>query len=129
MRTIKKPKCAAILERDPGLFSEKVNALIDQLAEAGAEIDKPQPYRTADGFFCAVVNYTEILKVYDNVKEEYENRGEVYFCVDGPLYRPQPDGRRKGGYCARKSFVADGATACKRFYEDLATGEIEPVRR
>lgn len=94
MRTIKKPKCAAILERDPGLFSEKVNALIDTLAEAGAEIDKPQPYRTADGFFCAVVNYTEILKVYDNV-----------------------------------TFVADGATACKRSYEDLATGEIEPVRR
>lgn len=129
MQKQKKERVLSILDADPERFDYKYNRAMDRLTGEGAEIDTPRPYRTTDGFFCAVITYRDVVTVYANVKEEYLDKGERYYCTDCPLYRTNSDGRRRGGQCARKSHIDPGATACVRFYEDLATGEVEPVGR
>lgn len=129
MQKQRKDRVLSILETDPARFDETYNRALDQLADSGAEIDTPRPYRTTDGYFCAIITYREVVTKYDNIKEEYLDRGLRYYCTDCPLYRTHSDGRRRGGQCSRKSHIDPGATACVRFYEDLATGEVEPVGR
>lgn len=127
MKTIRKDRCAVIQQRDPEAFTEQYNALMDQLAGSGAEVDKPQPYRSGDGFFIVVVTYQEVETIAENIREEYEARGECYFCKDCPDYRPNTDGRKKGGFCKLRTQTYKEAKACLSFYKRLELGEVEGV--
>lgn len=127
MKTIRRDRCAVIQEQDPRRFTERYNSLMDRLAESGADVEKPKPYRSGDGFFIVVVTYQEVETIAENVREEYEARGEFYCCADCPDYRPSSDGRKKGGYCKLRTQTYKEAKACLSFYKRLELGEIEGV--
>ena len=128
MKKTERYQVHTVLESDPSRFDEKYNAIMTELAEAGALVQKPQPYRDNDGLFCAVINYTVTTVQYDDIREQYEDRGERYYCTNCPHYRRDLDGRWRGGFCHIKRRIDPGAAACLAFYEELAAGEIDPIK-
>ena len=71
--------------------------------------------------------YKETEHIPETIAEEFELRGEKYYCKNCPYFDRSADGRRKSGGCkyAEPGSVVDYTPACEVFYRRLAKGEIK----
>lgn len=74
----------------------------------------------------AFLVYEEHTEEPENLREEYELRGEAYTCDACPFREPVTDGRRRHHW---KCICRPGGTdldypACNRFYQKMEEGEI-----
>lgn len=76
--------------------------------------------------FSMVVKWESVTKRPENIQEEYELRGEVYYCCDCPYLERVDDRRVKKLSCMLSPFTRLDSRACLKFYQDLAKGVIEP---
>lgn len=76
-----------------------------------------------DSVMFAAVEYSIETTVYENIKEEFEAKGEIYYCDDCPYLERSTDGRVKSLNCkCGKTTIS--RRACLLFYQELAKGEI-----
>ena len=70
--------------------------------------------------------YKETVRIPETVADEYEMRGERYYCKDCPYFGKHADGRRRNGGCKYSEHeVVDYTPACELFYKRYAKGEID----
>ena len=108
-----------IMEDRPEAFNDKINAILSLPNLTGHRLTY------LNGGFCAAIEYTTEATIFENIKEEYEARGEVYYCDECPFLEPVTDHRRRTRDCKCGHPTARG-TACLYFYQELAKGEIDP---
>ncbi|MBR0302666.1 MAG: hypothetical protein IJQ80_02340 [Clostridia bacterium] len=108
-----------IREDRPEAFDERINAVLS--------IPNLTSHRLTylTGGLCAAIEYTTEITIFENIKEEYEARGEVYYCDECPFLEPVTDHRRRTRDCICGHPTTKGV-ACLYFYEKLAKGELEP---
>lgn len=102
-------------------FDERVNAILALPNLA----DHKLTYR-GDGF-CVCIEYTTEEMIYENIKEEYEARGDVYYCDECPYLKPIEDRRHKYHEC-KCGTTSPSRRACLLFYQELARGDLEVQR-
>lgn len=78
-----------------------------------------------DSIMFAAIEYTIEETKYENIKEEFEAKGEIYYCDECPYLERNPDGRVKTHTC-KCGTTTISRRACLLFYQELAKGEIEP---
>lgn len=78
-------------------------------------------YRGDD--FTACIEYQTEETIFENIRDEYIARGEIYYCEDCPFIDPVTDRRYHYRTCKCGTTKSKGA-ACLYFYEQLAKGEI-----
>ena len=76
-----------------------------------------------DPIMFAAIEYTTETVLYESMKEEYESRGEIYYCDECPYIKPIEDRRHRYHEC-RCGTTSPSRKACKLFYDELAKGEI-----
>ena len=108
-----------IREERPEAFDERINAVLS--------IPNLTSHRLTylTGGLCAAIEYTTEITIFENIKEEYEARGEVYYCDECPYLERNPDGRVKTHSC-KCGTTTISRRACLMFYQELAKGELEP---
>ena len=97
----------------------------DNMIEAVIQLPNLTNYRLTyrgDGLIACIEYQTETT-IFENIKEEYEARGDVYYCDDCPYMRPIEDHRHKHHEC-KCGTTSPTKKACLRFYQDLAKGVI-----
>lgn len=120
MKTKTATRVLTIQAATPEAFDERVNAILG--------LPNLMSYRLtflnrAD--FAAHLEYTIEESYFENIKEEFEARGEIYYCDECPYLERNPDGRVKTHSCkCGKTTIS--RRACLLFYQELAKGEIEP---
>ena len=108
-----------IMEDRPEAFDEKINAVLSLPNLTGHRLTY------LNGGFCAAIEYTTETTIYENIKEEYEARGDYYYCDECPYIQPIEDRRHKYHEC-KCGTTSPSRKACLLFYQELAKGEIEP---
>ena len=106
--------------RDAAELAELLNEKMEQIKGAQPEI------KWFDGQFSALLFYDEHLEIPEDIRDEYELRGETYTCGECPLKTPITDGRCHHRWrCDRMPRGTDeDQRACVRFYEMLERGEL-----
>lgn len=123
MKTIMKNWHKTIQASDPETFDRQIETILQDPAVTNHRLT----YR-GDGL-CVCIEYQTTRTEYENVKEELEAAGEIYYCEQCPWLEPITDHRRHHATCKCGRPTTKG-TACLHFYEALARGEIKPeVRR
>lgn len=117
MRKETKTRHITIQARTPEEFDERINAILEDPNLVGHVLT----YR-GDGF-TACIEYTTEEKFFENVKEEFEARGDVYYCDECPFIE-EPEDRRRRTTCATGSPNRYGK-ACLYLYEKIAKGEVK----
>ena len=85
-------------------------------------------YNTNVSGHCAYITYDHTENVPETPKEEYELRGERYFCKECPHYVPSMDGRTTRSMCPwLNERVAASSDCCEWFYRALMKGEVKPI--
>ena len=74
---------------------------------------------------CAYLYYTYEEEIPEDVKDEYELRGEQYYCGDCPELKKTKDKRRKWFPCGYHPYGKSNieSKACAHFYEELVKRE------
>lgn len=120
MKTKAATRVVTIQEARAEAFDERVNAI---LSLPNLTSHRLTFLNRAD--FAAHLEYTIEESFFENIKEEFEARGEVYYCDECPYLERNPDGRCKTHTCkCGKTTIS--RRACLMFYQELAKGEIEP---
>jgi len=122
MRESYKKKIKTIVERDPAAFDEAVNGFTD------AHDVVEMRFHDYAGAFCVVITYMETKRVPQNIRDEYELRGEYYTCGECPYYEKPTDRRMRHGSCKLANRVDPDGPACLHFYRELSLGEITMER-
>lgn len=122
MKEYRKTKIKTISERDPEAFDDRVNEFTD------THDVLEMRFNDAAGGFCVTLTYMETTLKPENIRDEYELRGEVYTCGECPYYERPTDKRVKYGGCHLKHRTDPDGMACLWFYKRLALGEITPER-
>jgi len=121
MKIIKCNQCRTVSAGTPEEFDEKFN-------EASAELGTGVKLRWEAAPFTVHLLYTEVKRIAETVKEEYEEiRGIKYYCKDCPHFDKCQDKRcgSKGCLLGVQNAV-DYTPACELFYEELAQGRLKP---
>lgn len=103
---------------------EDIDHAINEILELPDLISHRLTYLT-DPVMFAAIEYTTETTIFETMKEEYEARGEVYYCDECPYLKPIEDRRHKYHEC-RCGTTSPSRKACKLFYDELAKGELEP---
>lgn len=76
--------------------------------------------------YSAILIYDEVTEIPENIREEYELRGEAYTCDACPFKTPITDGRSRHRWrCNRRPGGTDiDCPACVMFYQKLEEGEV-----
>lgn len=76
--------------------------------------------------YSAFLYYEEHIDIPEDIRDEYELRGECYTCGDCPFKEPITDGRSRHRWrCKRMPQGTDmDQRACKWFYVQLDEGEV-----
>lgn len=106
-------------------------SLNEALAEISAERKTLEiVYNTNVPGHCAYITYDHTESIPETPKEEYESRGERYYCRECPHYVPSMDGRTKYSRC---EFIDEriygSRDACEWFYRALVKGEVKPLEK
>lgn len=78
---------------------------------------------------CVHLVYTEEKMVPETLEEEFELRGEKYYCKDCPFFERGKNKRCKSVGCKYSPYgtAAEFNRACEYFFKQLVNGKIEPV--
>ena len=103
-------------------FDEKFNKFSEAVSSRMELQWDPTP-------MCVHVLYDEEKLIPETVAEEFELRGEHYFCKDCPFFKRGKDKRCKSVGCKYSPYgtAAEFNSACEYFYKQLINGKIEPV--
>lgn len=103
-----------------GELAELLNEQMEQLKGNQPEI------KWFDDRFSALLMYTEHIEIPENIRDEYELRGECYTCGDCPLKWPITDGRSHHRWACKRApgGIDEDIRACVRFYQMLEDGEV-----
>ena len=107
-----------IISLFPDEFDRKINSIIQDPIVKSYRLT----YRGND--LTACIEYTTEETTFENIKEEYEARGEVYYCDECPYLKPIEDHRHRYHEC-RCGTTSPSRRACLLFYQELAKGEIK----
>ena len=116
------------LTRYVGLEAKTASELGELLTQKCEELKeyRPEIVWNLENGNSAFLVYEEHLEEPENLREEYELRGEAYTCEACPYRTPITDGRARHRWrCSERpgGTHIDGP-ACLKFYEDLEKGEI-----
>lgn len=118
MKTETKTRHITIMEERPELFDERINEVLALPNLTSHRLTYLQ------GGLLAAIEYTTETTICENIKEEYELRGEVYYCDDCPHLQPITDRRHHYHEC-KCGTTSPSRKACLLFYQELAKGEIK----
>lgn len=113
-----------IASQSPEEFESEVNAVLDRLDRESANYELTLPSDKLLAFIVADVK----RNVYESIKEEFEEGGEVHYCIECPHFVRPTNGNRKYSKCKYDGRVCRANThCCECFYEQLFDGNIEPI--
>ena len=124
MKIIRQRKCRTVSANGPEDFDEKFNAVSLELGtDAELKWEETKPYTVH-------LIYTEVTKVAETMKEEYEEvLGEKYYCIQCPYFELGKNRKESSKGCTKDNPLAvDYTPACELFYKELAQGLIKPRR-
>lgn len=99
------------------------NSFVAKLEEEGKKYS--YEFQPSVGF---IIKYEVTKEIPENLKDEYELRGEKHHCIECPFYDRPTDGRRKYTHCKLRECLSCGAdNCCEEFYDLLASGQIKLV--
>lgn len=110
------------------------NVKADNAAEFAAMLDEAlkvlkineQPQIDRNVPYLAHIFYVEQVDMPENIKDEYEQRGERYYCSDCPYFNKPNNHRTKYVKCGyRDALVSASKPACVMFYQRLHDGLLE----
>lgn len=81
-------------------------------------------WNTGAGHCCYLMT-TETVYTPENLKDEYELRGDLHYCHECPHLEPQKDMRQKYTNCVCGRTTPTSA-ACLKFYQELERGTLVP---
>lgn len=114
-------------QRFIGVDATSAAELAELLTEKVEELQGAQPdIKWFDGRFSALLCYTEHVEIPEDIRDEYELRGECYTCGDCPFKWPITDGRSRHRWACKRmpGGTDDDIRACIRFYQQLEDGEV-----
>lgn len=115
------------LTRYVGLDAHNAAELGEMLTQKCEELRQFSPeivWNLGNGCSAFLV-YDEHFDEPENLREEYELRGEAYTCESCPFRQPNTDGRKHNWRCIRRpSGTEIDFPACNHFYLQLEEGEI-----
>ena len=77
--------------------------------------------------FCSTIRYREKQLVPENLADELELRGEVYYCKDCPYFIKGEDGNHRCKGCSKHiPNAVDYTPACELFLNDYVHGKVKP---
>lgn len=107
-------------------FEELMNRALSEIAGWRQTYDIV--YNTNVRGHCAYITYDYSESVPETPKEEYELRGERYYCRECPHYVPSMDGRTTRSMCPYLNERVTASTdCCEWFYRALVKGEVKPL--
>ena len=115
------------VQRFIGVDATSAAELAELLTEKVEELQGAQPdIKWFDGRFSALLCYTEHVEIPEDIRDEYELRGECYTCGDCPFKWPITDGRSRHRWACKRmpGGTDDDIRACIRFYQQLEDGEV-----
>lgn len=79
----------------------------------------------------AIITWEEDRRIMECLQDEYEARGEIYYCGQCPYMDRVNDMRRKRHPCKYADYgsTRQDSQCCSKFYQDLHDGVIEVERR
>ncbi|MBR4744010.1 MAG: hypothetical protein IK082_07460 [Oscillospiraceae bacterium] len=116
------------LTRYVGLEAKTASELGELLTQKCEELKGYRPeivWNLGNGNSAFLV-YEEHLEEPEDLRDEYELRGEAYTCEACPFRTPITDGRARHRWtCSERRGGTDiDCPACLHFYEELEKGEI-----
>lgn len=114
-------------QRFIGVDATSAGELAELLNEQMERLKGNQPeIKWFDDRFSALLMYTEHIEIPENIRDEYELRGECYTCGDCPLKWPIADGRSHHRWACKRApgGIDEDIRACVPFYRMLEEGEL-----
>ena len=124
MKFTLKPRIKAIEADSAEEFERQFNSFMDDYGCYG-----DYTIEISNGKFFAVIQYKEEIQTPETLAEEYELRGEVFYCRDCPECIDPMLGNQKRCDCkyAEYGFTRKDNHACEWFYKQLSQGKIKPL--
>lgn len=105
-------------------FREQVNQFLDSHKVTSVN------YAKDGGEYTAFISFIQEVKTAEDIRDEYNLSGEVYYCKDCPKWGSNYTDEPRGTYICHakvtKKTLRGCTPACLFFYEKLARGEIKP---
>lgn len=115
-------KAAVVSEATAAEFEQALNDRLEELAKCRPEIT----FNMNEGH-CAYILYKEDVVEPEDIRDEYEMRGETYTCSQCPFFKTKDTNKRRvRGFCPWQESTRKDASACLKFYKLLDRGEVEP---
>lgn len=118
-KTVRQQK--TIIALTPEEWDEKVNAALASMLDDSGHDPTIERTRTEDGGFQAVIEFWKEFSEPEDIRDEYNLRGEVYRCEDCPNLRRERDRRIRWLTCDKgmKETTKESAEACLWYYEQI----------
>ena len=115
---------AIVQSNSASAFEEELNARIRELSDKS-------PVVKFDGL-TAYISYTEMVRIAENMSDEYELRGVTLRCEDCPMFAPilkedgTEDKRVKYGDCelAKYGRTMKDSRACEQLFTMIQNGRV-----
>lgn len=106
--------------QDPATFDHLFEEAVKELADEDIEIIR----NMNKGTHCVYLTWAEKVPIPEDLREEYELRGDGCTCGDCPELEDTGDGRKKYHKCPMCDRRSKDDRACLRYYRKLEAGEI-----
>ena len=117
MKRTRKQRFIGVDATSAGELAELLNEQIEHLQGVQPDI------KWFDNRFSALLVYTEHVEEPENIRDEYELRGECYTCGDCPL---PCEGARKCSHCGKCACEVSGITGlCSECEAEIMNEEEE----
>ena len=121
MKRTHTPRYVGVDAQTAAELGELLTAKCEELKEY-----RPQVKWCLEQGYSAILVFEEYTEIPENLAEEYELRGDAYFCESCPYKTPITDGRSRHRWrCNRRPAGTDiDCPACVFFYQQLEKGEV-----
>ena len=121
MKRTSKPRYVGLDAKTAAELGELLTQKCEELREY-----RPEVKWCLENGYSAILIYEEHFEIPENIAEEYELRGDGYYCDSCPFKEPITDGRARHRWrCKRRPAGTDiDCKACVFFYEQLEKGEV-----
>lgn len=120
MKELHQKKMVAVTHATAEGFQEAFNSAIENLGTSHYELQ----FNVNMGH-CVYILYDHYEQVPENLKDEYELRGDTHHCAECPYLEPNRDMRLKYNNCICGRTTPDSA-CCLKFYQELERGTLVP---
>lgn len=121
MKHIKMSKVKVIQSDSAADFEDRLNNALTEVCELNSSYSIH--FNMSMGH-CAYIEYSYTQSIPENLADEYELRGEHFYCGNCPRFIPSMDGRSRYGTCSygvvKRPLPSD--SACNTFYTNYENG-------